>query len=61
MDPKLATFLEVVLGVRPAQAKGRRVVDEVAVPHEVLVGVLEEFERFAGLAGRGVSGAVEGE
>ncbi|MBQ0889651.1 hypothetical protein KBZ94_32815, partial [Streptomyces sp. RM72] len=61
MDPKLATFLEVLLGVRPAQAKGRRVVDEVAVPHEVLVGVLEEFERFAGLAGRGVSGAVEGE
>ncbi|MCI4146610.1 hypothetical protein [Streptomyces sp. MMS20-AI2-20] len=61
MDPKLATFLEVLLGVRPAQARGGRVVGEVAVPHEVLVGVLEDFERFAGVAGRGVSGAVEGE
>ncbi|MFI0508076.1 hypothetical protein ACH3WN_35420, partial [Streptomyces albogriseolus] len=61
MDPKLATFLMVLLGVRPAQARGGRVVGEVAVPHEVLVGVLEDFERFAGVAGRGVSGAVEGE
>ncbi|MCF2132429.1 hypothetical protein L1I79_39435, partial [Strepomyces sp. STD 3.1] len=57
----MATFLEVVLGVRPAQAKVGRVVGEVVKLYQRLLEVLEEFAAAAVAAERRVWGAVQGE
>ncbi|WGK50951.1 hypothetical protein [Streptomyces sp. B146] len=61
LDPSLATFLEVVLGVRPAQAKVGRIVGEVVKLYQRLLEVLEEFAAAAVAADRRVRGAVQGE